>query len=115
MFEAGLDPKTICMRTGHKSNAINNYIRESQDLQMEVSKILEPVVLAETESRKNDGEKQKEEISDEKIDGGEIDSAEKIGEVNNEVNNEKNEIENENERPITIELNRGSKKIKISL
>ena len=33
MFEAGLDPKTICMRTGHKSKA-NNYIRESQDLQM---------------------------------------------------------------------------------
>ena len=27
MFEAGLNSRTIAMRTGHKSNAIDNYIR----------------------------------------------------------------------------------------
>ena len=48
MFDSGFDSRSISMRTGHKSSSVDNYIRESQKFQVEVSNTLEPVAVTES-------------------------------------------------------------------
>ena len=49
-IESGFDSRSMSMRTGHKSSAVESYIRESQKFQMDISHTLEPVAISATES-----------------------------------------------------------------
>ena len=93
------------MRIGHKSSAIDNYIRESTQLQVEVSKILESISC----------EPKSEPISESNIESNnEFNSGSNSGSNNasSSVIETITSSENINERPIAIEVCRGSKNIK---
>uniref|UniRef100_T1KN90 ZMYM2-like/QRICH1 C-terminal domain-containing protein n=1 Tax=Tetranychus urticae TaxID=32264 RepID=T1KN90_TETUR len=134
LFEAGFSQRTISVRTGHISSAVNNYIRDSKNTHIAISNCLEPVNV-EANPSDNFDECEADEIehnNTDKVEQNEIIKSLDIVEDNVDLEisnqnmkkklNEENVFKYEdvqsneaNERPIILEFTRGTKRLKISM
>uniref|UniRef100_T1JSK9 ZMYM2-like/QRICH1 C-terminal domain-containing protein n=1 Tax=Tetranychus urticae TaxID=32264 RepID=T1JSK9_TETUR len=122
MFESGFSQRTISIRTGHISNAVNNYIRDNKITNQAVSACLEPVssnVALESESLESESLQseslQSESLQSESLQLESLQSESlEIEEIKN-FNSPRKRSSDETDGPITIELSRGSKHLKITM
>uniref|UniRef100_T1K3S8 Tyr recombinase domain-containing protein n=1 Tax=Tetranychus urticae TaxID=32264 RepID=T1K3S8_TETUR len=113
MLEAGFSQRTVAIRTGHHSNALESYIRDSKATHLAVSAALEPINVDQnisSSSQLNLIEKKDNAITEE-VETEEEDEDEEEDTAEKRIKAPKRKKDDD---PIVIELRKGSKIIKIS-